>query len=332
MTRAMLLCAGLSTRLGALSHDRPKPMLPVCDIPIVAYGIALLVGHGVRDIVINLHHQGEIVERTFGNAALGARITYSREAELLGTGGGVKHALALLDPEDTDEPFVVMNGKLIFDVDLTALLSAHTRDPEVLGTMVVRRVGASEAKAWGAVHVEPDAAGRLRVRDVLAEGEHMYGGIHVTRASVMRRLPDGEACVIRQGYLPWMHAGEPVAAFEAGPGFFAESSTPARYLATNRALVGGQKLRFAPGPLTGVDERAHVHGSARIVHPVKIGECAHVGENAVVGPDVVIGAHALIEPGAHLERAVVWPHARASGVITDAVITPRAILPCAGDA
>lgn len=329
MTRAMLLCAGLSTRLGALGTDRPKPLLPVCDIPIVAFGIARCVGHGIRDIVINLHHHGDLIERELGDgSAFGARITYSHEPVLLGTGGGLKRALPLLDPEGTDEPFVVMNGKLIFDLDLGAVLAAHARDPEVLGTMVVRKVGRAEAEAWGAVRVEPDAAGRLRVRDVLGTGEHMYGGVHVTRASVMRRLPDGEACVIRQGYLPWLRAGGEVAAFEAAPGFFAESSTPARYLATNRALVSGQSLTFAPGELAGVDERAHIHATARIVHPVKIGECAHIGENAVVGPEAVVGAHAVIEPGARIERAVVWPHARATGTVVDAVVTPRDTVDC----
>ena len=59
--RAMLLCAGLSTRLGKLGAERPKPMLPVCGIPILAYGVANLVAHGVRDLVINTHHKGDVI-------------------------------------------------------------------------------------------------------------------------------------------------------------------------------------------------------------------------------------------------------------------------------
>src|SRR5687768_8226925 len=110
----MLLCAGYGTRLGALSDERPKPMLPVCDVPIVRFGIAQLVAHGVRDIVINVHHRGDVIERELGDGSgLGARIRYSSEDVLLGTGGGLKHALALLDPDGEDAPFVSMNGKLI---------------------------------------------------------------------------------------------------------------------------------------------------------------------------------------------------------------------------
>src|SRR5262245_66594897 len=106
MTRAMLLCAGLSTRLGALGAERPKPLMPVCGIPILAYGITNLVGHGITELVINTHHRRELFEREIGDGRQwGARIHYSHEDKLLGTGGGLKNALRLLDPAGTDEPF-----------------------------------------------------------------------------------------------------------------------------------------------------------------------------------------------------------------------------------
>lgn len=319
MTRAMLLCAGLGTRLGRLSDERPKPMLPVCDVPIVRYGIALLVGHGIRDIVINTHHRGDVLEQELGDGeALGARLRYSREELLLGTGGGLKHALPLLDPDGADAPFVSLNGKLIFDLDLGALLEAARRDPAPLGTMVVRRV--PDARDWGAVDVRRDADGRLRVHDVLGDGAHMFCGVHVTRPSVVARLPDGEACMIRQGYLPWMRAGAPVAAFEHEGGYFAEHSTPARYLDSNLALLAGQPLRHPPAPLVGVDPAAEVAADARIEARVRIGPGARIGAGAVVGPDAVVGAGARVAPGARLTRVVVWPGATVEGVVEDAIV------------
>ena len=202
--RAMLLCAGLGSRLGALSDQRPKPMLPVCGMPILRYGIAQLVGHGIADIVINVHHRGDVIEREIGDGrAFGARISYSHEEVLLGTGGGLKHALPLLSPDGRDEPFISMNGKLIFDVDFTALRQAFTTalaaSRDLLGMMVVRRV--PDAVAWGAVDVRSSAMGP-RIVNILGLGEHMFCGVHITRPSVVARLPDGDACMIRQGYLP----------------------------------------------------------------------------------------------------------------------------------
>jgi mannose-1-phosphate guanylyltransferase len=313
----MLLCAGLGTRLGALSDARPKPMLPVCDIPILRYGIALLVGHGIRDIVINLHHRSDVIEREIGDgAAFGARVQYSHEDPILGTGGGLKHALPLLDPHGTDEPFVSMNGKLIFDLDVTALLEAFRARPGLLGMMVVRPV--PDAKDWGAVDVRDGL-----VRNVLGDGAHMFCGVHVTRPSVMARLPDGESDSIRQGYLPWMHSGGQVGAFEHLRGYFAEHSTPERYLASNFALLGGETLRFPPGDLSGVDLTARIHPSARVVAPIRIGPGAVVEEGAIVGPDVVVGAGATVAKGATLARTVVWAGSRAAGQLTDSIVTER---------
>ena len=327
--RAMILCAGLSTRLGPLGQALPKPLLPVCNLPIIRYGIALLVGHGIRDIVINLHHKGDLLEETLGDGGeLGARIQYATEPVILGTGGGLKNALPLLDPDGRDEPFVSMNGKLIFDLDIAALLAACAADPEVLGTLVVRRV--PDATDWGAVEVAPGAGGRARVRNILGAGQHMFCGVHVTRPSVIARLPDGEACMVRQGYLPWLRAGGEVAAFEVDPArYFAEHSTPRRYLESNLALMGGAGLHHPPAGahLHGIDDTAHVHPTAALHHPVCIGAGAHIGADAVVGPGAVIGEHAIVEAGCHIERAVVWSRTRVSGAVADAVVTWHETVP-----
>ena len=308
--RAMLLCAGLSTRLGALGAERPKPMLPVCGVPILAYGIANLVAHGITELVVNTHHLGDVIRRELGDGRqLGAHIQYIHEEQILGTGGGLKHALHLLDPEGRDEPFVSCNGKLIFDVDLAALALAYRREAaeraaaggELLGMMVVRRV--PDALEWGAVDVQ----GGL-VRDILGTGEHMFCGVHVTRPSVVARLPEGEACMIRQGYLPWLRAGGAVAAFEHERGYFAEHSTPERYLESNRALLGGAALRHPPGRLTGVDPTARIHPTASITEPVRIAAGAVIGPGVAIGPNAAIGEGAVVN--ASISDAVVWAGAR----------------------
>ncbi len=307
--RAMILCAGLGSRLGRLGAERPKPMLPVCGLPILRYGVANLVGHGVRDLVINTHHLGDLIRAELGDGSrLGARIQYIHEPQLLGTGGGLKHALALLDPDGRDEPFLSINGKLIFDLDVTALAAAHAAaGPDVLGMMVVRRV--PDAIAWGAVDVRLDARGP-HIVDILGTGEHMFCGAHVTRPSVMARLPAGESDSIRQGYLPWLRAGERVAAYEHARGYFAEHSTPERYLQSSWDLLAGVALRFPPSH-PGVDPTARIHPTATLVAPL------HVGAGAVIGPAVTVGPYAVVGAGAHVTRSlahtVVW-----DGAVADA--------------
>ncbi len=300
----MLLCAGLSTRLGKLGTERPKPMLPVCGTPILAYGIVNLVAHGITELVINTHHRGELIERELGDGHhLGADIRYIAEPQLLGTGGGLKHALPLLDPDGRDEPFISANGKLIFDVDFTAVVAAYRRAGEPLGMMVVR--GVADAKSWGAVDVK---AGR--VTDILGDGDFMFCGVHVTKPSVIARLPDGESDSIRQGYLPWLRAGGHVAAYEHVGGYFAEHSTPERYLDSNWALVDGTPLRHPPTRLAGIDPTARIHPSATIVEPVKIGAGAIIDAALTVGPFAIVGDGARVSRS--ITRTVVWAGATAN--------------------
>lgn len=279
--RAMLLCAGLGTRLGEIGKQRPKPMLKIGQHSIVEFGIANLVGHGIRDIVINTHHLASLFHDEIGDGRhLGARIQYIHEDVLLGTGGGLKNALHLLDPDKRNEPFVSLNGKLIFDLDLHAVIAAYhaaeaavraagasgaarqsgegVPDAALLGMMVVQAV--PDAMAWGAVNVRKPAAVAAsaaapatdaaqarsmppvpQVVDILHQGQHMFCGVHITRPSVVRALPNGEACMVRQGYLPWLQRGGFVAAYEHCPtgnsGYFAEHSTPERYLESERYLL-----------------------------------------------------------------------------------------------
>lgn len=298
----MLLCAGLSTRLGALGAERPKPMLPVCSFPIVRYGIANLVGHGITEIIINTHHKGDVIRNELGDGrAFGAKIQYIDEPVLLGTGGGLKNALPLLDPSGRDEAFISLNGKLIFDLDITALVEAYRQAQSarpVLGMMVVRRV--ADAKSWGAVDVAADG----RITNILGDGDHMFCGVHITKPSVMARLPEGESDSIRQGYLPWLRGGELVLAYEHRGGYFAEHSTPDRYLDSNWSLLGGAPLRHPPGRFAAIDPTARIHPTATIVAPVKIDAQAMIAANVTVGPYAVVGAGAQIERS--IAHTVVW--------------------------
>jgi len=318
----MLLCAGLSTRLGTLGWSCPKPLLPVCGVPILAYGITNLVAHGITELVINTHHRADLIQQTLGDGRrFGARIHYVHEPVLLGTGGGLKHALPLLDPDGRDEPFLSINGKLIFDLDVTALIAAHHAAGDILGMMVVRRV--PDARDWGAVQVQVDDRGP-RVTDILGDGEHMFCGAHVTRPSVMARLPVGESDSIRQGYLPWLRGGERVAAYEHRDGYFAEHSTPERYLASNWALLGGVQLRHPPTTrLRGIDPTARIHPTATIVEPVKIGAHAVIGADVTIGPNAVIGDAAVVRVS--LAHTIVWAGAVVDAPPSESIVTGDAL-------
>jgi NDP-sugar pyrophosphorylase family protein len=318
----MILAAGFGTRLGTLSDERPKPLLPVADVALIRYAVALLVGHGIRDIVVNLHHRGELIEAELGDGrTLGAHIVYSREPDLLGTGGGLRRALPLLG----DGAVVVVNGKIIIDVDLGAVLAQH-RAAGAAATLVVRED--AEARRWGAIAAP---AGGGPISGFFGEGDFMFTGVHVLETAALSLLPDDgqERCIVRQGYVPWIAAGSLVQAF-VQRGTFLEHSTPARYIAGNVAVLrGAATVPFAPGPLAGTDPAAIVAASARVIEPALVAPGAFIGEGAVVGPDVVLGRGARIDAGVRIERAVVWPGATVAADVRDVIVTPRQVVSAA---
>jgi len=132
--KAMILAAGLGTRLRPLTLDRPKPLVDVHGRPLIAYNLLLLRRWGIVDVVINLHHQGDALRAALGDGGnFGVRIVYSAEDPLLDTGGAIKNAAALLGDDD----FVVLNGDTIIDLPLDTLVAArdHGVDPEYVGAL-----------------------------------------------------------------------------------------------------------------------------------------------------------------------------------------------------
>jgi mannose-1-phosphate guanylyltransferase len=328
---AMLLAAGLGTRLGTLSAERPKPMLPVCNQPLVRWGAALLVEAGLRRITVNLHHLGEQIQAELGDgSALVAEVLYSPEAQILGTGGGIK-AMAALRPRAT---CLVMNAKIVVDLDLREVLAFH-RASGALATVVLRED--PEPERWGAIGVdERGSLVRLLERHRAGHGARrdlMFTGIHVLEPEAIAAIPEGPCCVVRTAYATLFDRGAPLAGYVHG-GYFQEHSTPARYLEGNLNLLEGRATpRACPGPLRGVDAAAQIDRRARLVEPLLIGPGAIVEAEAVVGPAVAVGAGARIGPGVRVDHSVVWPAATLRASASRVIVTPGARLKAAaGDA
>jgi mannose-1-phosphate guanylyltransferase len=323
----MLLAAGRSTRLGALGLTLPKPLVPICGHPAIAFGLGAAARAGARRAVVNVFHRGDLVQAALGDGGgLGIALDYAVEADLLGTGGGIANARALLGPG----PALVMNAKVVADLDLPALLAAQAEEEGAVATMLLR--DDPDPQRWGAIGV--DATGRVvSILDARSprppEGAvtlRMFTGVQVLAPALMDRLQPIFCDLIRDAYLPALRDGETIRA-SLLTGYFAEHSTPARYLAGNLALLRDPGLlRHPPGPLSGVDPGARLAAGARVVAPVRIAAGAEIEAGAEVGPDVVVDAGARVASGARVRRAVVWSGATATGEVADAVVTTSGVV------
>src|SRR5207237_2457525 len=140
IVKAMILAAGYGERLWPLTADRTKPALPVLGTPLVGYVAEYLARFGIKDVIVNLHHRPDSVRAALGNGSqFGVDLQYVYEPTILGTSGALDNARELIG----SETFVVINGKLITDIDLQAALETH-RKQNALATLVLRRNAARE--------------------------------------------------------------------------------------------------------------------------------------------------------------------------------------------
>ena len=315
--RAFILAAGFGTRLRPLTHHRPKPLVPVCGVTVLEQALRLCAQHGIHSAVVNAHHLSGQIE-AFCDAYRGMDIHVQVELpEILGTGGGLQRARPRLD-----ETFAVVNGDVLCDGDLGALLAACER-PGVEASMLLRR--SDDAQVHGIVAL--DDQGRVaRLTSLahipgvepVAEDTH-FMGIHALRRSALAPLSEGFACIVRSAYVALIPQGRVVGLMHLGT--WLDVGNPEVYLEANRAVMDGaidlpldpwtraaHGVRVVAGQPVAVGDatRCEIGAGAVLQAPCWIGHGAVVERGARLGPYTVVGAGARVGNGARLRDTVVW--------------------------
>ncbi len=238
--KAMILAAGLGTRLRPLTNHTPKPLLPVGGIPLIEWNVLLLRRAGIRDVIINLHHLGNMIETTLGD---GSRwdmcLTYSHEPQILGTGGALKAAEWFFE----GQPFLVMNGDTLVNVDVNALINFHTKQGGD-ATLVLR--DDPHAERWGLVEcAEANRILRINGRGVAPDREQsrspigrMFAGVHVLNPHLMYQETPGDNFSIIDTYTRALTCGSPIFGF-VHAGYWSDIGTPERYVQAQADVEAG---------------------------------------------------------------------------------------------
>jgi mannose-1-phosphate guanylyltransferase len=329
----MLLCAGLGTRLRPLTERVPKPAVPVCGVPLVRWNLALLAGAGATRAVVNVHHLPDAMAAAAGEAArtLGLDLAVSREPVIAGTGGALREARRHLDGADA---IVVVNGDVLFAVDLRAALAAH-RGSGALATMLLLPM--PEGGRYAAV--ETDAAGAVRrIAGAFGPGGEgltpwHFSGVHVLSPALLDAVPAApfERDVNRHVYPPLMPSGAVRGLVVSG--YWNDLGTPGRYVRANSDVLSGAVPlgRFAGADpfrdLREIADRVFVGPTARwepgvrVVAPALVADGAAVERDAEIGPGAVVAAGCTVRAGARVRRAVLGEGTTvgAGEVVEDAV-------------
>jgi NDP-sugar pyrophosphorylase family protein len=302
--KAMILAAGFGTRLWPLTAGRTKPALPFLNRPLIAYTIEYLKRHGVDDLIVNLHHEpGSVLEQIGDGSAYGVRINYSiEEPEILGTSGALDRVRDQLDKET----FIVINGKIITDIDLGAALATH-RERKALATLVLLpnhgRERFSEVKITEDSRISEfagfPAPGDPRSSILDPRPPLMFTGIHILGPLIFDYIPRGGfSDSVRDVYPKAMADGKIIAAHVAdGVGLWRELSTIERYLTISleflrregRDSIMDEGRQIESGAIV---ERSVLWKRVRVCSGARLTEC-------VVGDDVIIPS------GAEFRRAAI---------------------------
>lgn len=328
MNDAFILAAGFGTRLRPLTLSRPKPLVPVCGVPMLSYALALCAAHGLRRAVVNAHYLAEQLQGWEGEHE-GVQVTVAVEQpKILGTGGGLKNVVHQLA-----ERFVVVNGDVLNDVDLAALLQAVPKDG---AAMALRPLGPGQSYRVVATDVTGAVVEMVDLAAAPAQGptDHSthFTGVHALARSVLDRVPQGFADIVRTAYIELLQERRLVG--RRHEGLWLDVGDPTAYLDTNLAILSGQvPTVLDPLARAGWARRGgYAHGDPELVQPARIEDDAWIGEGAALGVGSqirrsVVGHGATLAPGTQLVDCVVWDGVEvARGTYERCIVHPLGVL------
>ena len=298
--RAIVLSAGYGTRLWPLTEDRTKPAIPILGKPLVGYVAEYLAGYDIDEIVVNLHHRPESVRRALGDGSrFGVKLYYVEEPEILGTSGALDNTREFFERET----FVVVNGKIITDIDLNAALETH-RKTNAIATLVL--LPNTRRERFSVVETED---GRIKgFGGMPADGGTgpaplMFTGIHILEPRIFDYIPRGVfSDSVTNVYPQAIARGETIAAHVAS-GKWRELSTLKRYLDISVELLMEEGKSLVAGAQTVISPSATVT-EAILWDDVEVGAGARI-TRAILADDVKIKAGEIIENAVVVPRQLV---------------------------
>ena len=288
VTKALILAAGLGTRLKSLTEKRPKALMPIVNRPVLARNIDYLKSYGVKHIAVNAHHHyRQVIDFLNSGMPFGVTIDVRVEQEILGTGGAIKNFYDFLG----GEPFLVINVDILADINLEKAYRHHV-DSGNIATMILH-----DYKPFNQITTRDS-----HVIDISRQkntGRLAFTGIHILNPEILYHIPESGYSDIIDCYNALIGSGLTIGAYVSENHCWRDIGTPESYFTANRELLEIAGQSFAVGPDSKIDASVSLKGWA------------------------VIGEGAVLEDGVLIERSILWDKVKVNkGVrIIDSVVT-----------
>jgi mannose-1-phosphate guanylyltransferase len=307
--RAMVMAAGLGTRLRPLTYEVPKPLVPVANRPIMEHILRLLPRHGLDEVVANLHWFPDAIQRRFGDGAeCGISLTYSHEGELLGTAGGVRNVASFFG----DEPFVVMAADALTDIDLSDLRAAHEANGGI-ATLAVKRV--ANVSEFGVVIAGQD--GRIQGFQEKPDPAEALSDlascmIYVLEPEIFDYFPDRPVVDFALDVFPALLENDVAFCVHQIDAYWNDVGSLPEYIQGNLDTLEGAVEVEPHGRLLEPSggESAVEAGEPGVDGPVLVGDGVEIAGDARLDGPLVVGDGCGIGSGARVKHSVLLPGAR----------------------
>ncbi len=285
--KTMILAAGFGTRLRPLTLKRPKALMPVGNRPMIDRVIEYLKKYNTDEIIVNAHHhQEQLVAHLDKGRPFGLNIRVKVEPEILGTGGGIKNTEGFWD----DEPFVVINGDILTDIDLARAYEVHQKRGNLV-TLILH-----DCEPFNQILINE----RLDIMDIAPKarpGRLAFTGIHIIEPEILFHIPKDRFFNIIDCYQKLIREGSPIRAYVSKGHYWRDVGTIESYFLANREVLQENPILSGPG--------CQIHESARLK------------EWAAIGKDT------KLEEGVEIRRSVLWEGVKVNkGVkVIDSIVT-----------
>ena len=245
ISSAMLMAAGLGTRMSPFTDSFPKPFLPLFGVPTVQYALDHLFGAKVSDVVLNLHHEANLAERLSAKLEIvkGAHLHLSDErAELLGSAGGIRSALKHLK----GDRFFVVNGDSLSDIDLRKLEGAHEKNRASFGALLTLALvePSNRSETYREIKIE-SGTGKIRELGTRQKNRPYYSGVAILERAAVASLVDGKPADFVE-HLLGPAVQQDRAGYEMFSGFWADIGSPDLWMETHFTLLDAHARGKAP--------------------------------------------------------------------------------------
>ncbi|MDQ7824203.1 MAG: sugar phosphate nucleotidyltransferase [Candidatus Eremiobacteraeota bacterium] len=307
--KAVVMAGGEGTRLRPLTINRPKPLVPVCNKPIMEHIIDLLKLHGITEIIVTLHYLAEEIVSYFGDGReFGVSMVYSVEDEPLGTAGSVRKVRQYLD-----ETFLILSGDALTDFDLSEIIQFH-REKESQATITLTRV-ANPLEFGVVITDEEHRIKRFLEKPSWGEvfSDTINTGIYCLEPAMLDSMEPGKVYDFSKDIFPvLLDEGKPLYGF-ISKGYWCDIGNLQQYrqaiydtFSKNvKAIIPGKQVRKN----LWVGDNSELHSSVHGDGPVVIGKNCKIKENVLIDEFTAIGDNCIIEEGASLQRSIVWSNA-----------------------